>query len=279
MIPLDKSWVIRMGFLDVINDYKDIEVFLDTRADLNDDLMALRKASQEWATSGRIEVGESGTIYRFFRFAAWKLGLDKKFVREGTLQHRHITDDPSIITWPLAKLLSLDNGTSQWASAAVLMGNEERVDNPPYKLRITYDAVAHWKEKREKGEMWEARYDETIRHQAETFKKMVKGETVYFVPEQAEDYCFARMFGFINMEEGEKRWPALRGHESDRLTEMEVVIRQVENNEPVLSRDHRVVQAAGFYQRLHGHESTVMHPSCVSKSWPQFWEFLSQDFG
>ena len=31
----------------------------------------------------------------------------------------------------------------------------------------------------------------------------------------------ARAFGFISKEEGEEKWPSLRGHESDRIEEME----------------------------------------------------------
>ena len=129
LIPLDKSWIIRMGFLDVINGYKDIVSFLNLQKDLNDDLLALKRVAENWEVSSELNVGESGTLYRFFQFASWKLSLDKKFVLEGTLRHRNICNDSSIVSWPIQKLLTLDNGTSQWASVAILMGDEGKIEN------------------------------------------------------------------------------------------------------------------------------------------------------
>jgi hypothetical protein len=274
-IPLDKSWIIRMGFLDIINEYGDIAIFLDTQKNLNDDLLALKRVAETWKLEKKINVGESGTIYRFFKFASWKLKLGKEFVLEGTLKDRKICDDSSIVSWPLEKLLELDNGTSQWASAAILMGDETRISNPPYKLKVTHDAVDHWKSQRAKNESWLPRYDNTILRQSEVYLKMCKGEAFGFIPEQAEDYCFARIFGLISKEEGEGKWPALRGHESDRIAEMEVVIQQIERGEQIASKDHRVVQAVGMYQKLNNIDSTVMYPTSVNKSWPQFWEFIN----
>ncbi len=276
LIPLDKSWIIRMGFLDTINGYKDIIIFLENQQNLNDDLQALKRVSNDWATKNELNVGESGTLYRFFKFANWKLHLNKNFIVEGTLKNRDICDNSSITVLTIEKLLALDNSTSQWASAAILMGNTEEFKNPPYKLKVTYDAVSHWKEQRGKGEIWQPRYDETILKQAITFIKMHKSEKVDFVSEQAEDYCFARVFNFISKEEGEKKWPALRGHESDRIAEMEKVIEQIKKNEDIISKDHRVVQAVGMYQKLNKLTSTIIYPKSVNKSWPQFWDFLDK---
>lgn len=274
LIPLDKSWIIRMGFLDVINGYKDIVEFLNSQRNLNNDLISLKNVCENWNTNKSLNVGESGTIYRFFIFASWKLGLNKIFVSEGTLKNRNIWNDSKIVSWPIKELLKLDNGTSQWASASVLMGNNEKIENPPFKLKVTYDAVQYWKDKRSKGEVWLPRYDQTIFKQAETFKKILDGEKVEFNPEQAEDYCFARIFNFISQEEGEKRWPALRGHESDRVHEMEMVIKKIHGQ--IDSKDHRVVQAVAMYQKLHKLSNTVIYPESVNKSWPQFWVFLGK---
>jgi hypothetical protein len=274
LIPLDKSWIIRMGFLDIINGKKDIFDFLDSQKNLNDDLLALKRVSETWNTEHEINVGESGTIYRFFKFASWKLNLNKKFILEGTLVSRAINNDESIIDLPLKELLKLDNNTSQWASAAILFGKKEVIENPPYKLQVTYDALRHWNEMRVQNKTWEPRYDETILNQALTFLKLRNKEKVNFIPEQAEDYCFARILNFISKEEGEKRWPALRGHESDRIAEMERVMRQLQDDEDVTSKDHRVVQAAGLYKKLYNSVSKILYPKSVNKSWPQFWDFI-----
>ncbi|MEK6848671.1 MAG: hypothetical protein AABX65_03500, partial [Nanoarchaeota archaeon] len=146
-------------------------------------------------------------------------------------------------------------------------GNSERIINSPFKLQLTYDAVQHWKTARSRGKMWEQKYDETILAQALAYLQWLKHGKIEFNPKQAEDYCFARAFGVICREEGEKRWPSLKGHESDRIIEMEEALKQDE----VTSRDHRVVQAIAMLTR---DKTKLKYPDSVKKSWPQFWKFL-----
>lgn len=272
-IPLDKSWVIRMGVLDLLNGHtKDSIAFLEKQGELNEDLQALKQALNDWVSNRPIHVGESATLYRFLRFASWKLSQDREFIKERTLQNRKICDNVEIVNYPLKELLKLDSGTSQWASAAVLCGSQERVDNPPFKLMVTYEAVKHWKEQRQKKQTWAPRYDETILKQALAFLELFNKRKTTFIPAQSEDYCFARTFGFITKEEGESRWPSLAGHESNRFEEMEKVLEQTDKE--IDSTDHRVVQAYAMLQKLKGRNITVKHPESVSKSWPQFWKFL-----
>ncbi|MDP7324470.1 MAG: hypothetical protein QF632_06935 [Candidatus Woesearchaeota archaeon] len=267
-IPFDKSWTIRMGVLDLVNGYSDSIGFLKKHyEDLGDDLQALYRASVQWNSGEQIDVGESGTLYRFLKFASWKLGNDKEFVLQGTLKDRTICDNPEIIDWPLEQLLTLDNGTSQWASASVLMGNPERIENSPYKLQVTYGAVDHWKTEREKGDIWTPRHDDTILAQASAYLGWLKEGKMDFTPQQAEDYCFARAFDVMTAEEGEELWPSLRGHESDRIAEMEQALGQ----EEVTSKDHRVIQAVVMSTMRH---IKINYPNSVNKSWPQFWRFL-----
>ncbi len=270
-IPYDKSWVIRMGILDMLHGYDDITALLD-RGDnlsLGTDLQALNRAIKQWREGDEIDVGESGTVYRFLQFAAWKTGRSITFIKHGTLADRQITNDPSIVTLSIKELLNLDNGTSQWASIAVLMGNEEaRLETAPFKLRLTYEALDHWRRARQQDRVWEARRDKTITRQALAYANWVATGTMIFVPEQAEDYCFARAFDLITTHEGEARWPSLRQHESDRIIEMEKALRQ----EVVTSADHRVVQAVAMRK---GVAVTFAHPEAVAKSWPQFWDMLS----
>ena len=71
----------------------------------------------------------------------------------------------------------------------------------------------------------------------------------------------------MTAEEGEKRWPSLRGHESDRIAEMEEALQQKE----ITSRDHRVIQAIAMLKR---DKITIKYPDSVNKSWPQFWQVL-----
>ena len=267
-IPFDKSWMIRMGILDLLDGYDDSIRFLESHYDeLSDDLKSLHRASIQWGGQRTIDVGESATLYRYLRFASWKLGKNKEFVLQGTLKTRNICDDPSIINLSLEELLKLDNGTSQWASAAVLIGNREIVSEPPYKLQVTYDAVEHWESMRERGEIWKPRFDETILAQASAYLQWLEEGKMDFTPQQAEDYCFSRAFNLMTAEEGERRWSSLKGHESDRITEMERELQE----RIVITRDHRVIQAIAMLRQS---KANFVNPGCVNKSWPQFWRFL-----
>ncbi|MEQ1500476.1 MAG: hypothetical protein ABL917_03860 [Parcubacteria group bacterium] len=273
-IPLDKSWITRMGVLDIINGYTDIELFLNRQTDLNGDLLALKNSSVAWKTGSPINVGESATLYRLLQFASWKLNLNKVFIKEGTLKNREIINDPNIINLSLEKLLNLDNQTTQWATASIITGNKQRISNPPSKLQQTYDAVDHWNKKRQAGLVWDAQYDETIQKQVEAFLELKKGLKVVFVPTCSDDYCFARVFNFITKENGEKSWPSLRGHESNRIEEMEKAITEAELGIDITSKDHRVVQALAMWGIINNKKLDFLHKDSVSKSWPKFWDFL-----
>ena len=257
-IPFDKSWIIRMAVLDLINNYDDSTKFLKENYEkLSDDLKSLYNSLIQWNSEKPINVGESGTLYRFLKFASWKTGKNKEFILEGTLKNRKICDNPLIINLPLKKLLTLDNKTSQWASASVLMGNSEKIPNPPYKLQLTYNSVEHWKNARKNKKIWEPKYDKTILVQAQTYLKFLETGQMQFNPKQAEDYCFARAFNIINAKQGKEKWPSLIGHETNRITEMENFL----DKDELTSKDHRVVQAIAMLKKG---KIKIKHPDLSS---------------
>ena len=277
LIPLDKSWAMRMGLLGLLDGDRSTTDFLQKSYDtLSDDLKALHGVYDAWHSGKPIDVGESGTLYRFLQFAAWKKGLDKTFIRRGTLATRQICNDPHIVNLPLEELLKLDNGTSQWASAAMLMGGDIKLtDDLPYKLKITYTALEVWRSTTDDA-LVDMYYDDTIYKQAWAFIELRNGRRPGFAPEHSEDYCFARAFGYISREEGEALWPSLKGHESNRLEEMDRALACFESGEAVDSNDHRIVQAIGMLQQIKGKSAKIRNPSAVNKSWPQFWRFLRE---
>ena len=181
-IPLDKYWVIRMGVLDMINGYTDIAFFLNKQKDLGGDLLALKHASKSWSSGLPVDIGESGTLYRFLQFTSWKLDLNKKFIKQGTLKHRKVCTDSHIINWKLKKLLTLDGGTSQWASASILLGNTEKLKNPPYFIKVTYEAIKHWKSSRRNNKSWEPKFDEVLLRQSQYFVNRLNSKKSMFVP-------------------------------------------------------------------------------------------------
>lgn len=276
LIPLDKSWLTRVGVLDIISGFTDIENFIDGQKDANEDVLAIKNASEAWRNNKLINVGESATLYRLLRFASWKLNLNKKFIKEGSLKLRKINNDRNIVKFSQTKLLKLDNETTQWATAAVICGDEERLTNPPLKLKETYDAVEHWHTRRKNGLCWESKYDVTIERQANAFLNLLQNIEVAYKPLCSDDYCFARVFNFINKENGAKLWPSLIGHETNRIEEMENAITIAEETGYVNSKDHRVVQALAMWSVVNNKKLIFKNPDSVNKSWPKFWVFMTQ---
>lgn len=277
LIPLDKSWMIRMGLLDSINGKDDIIRFMEEWQDQGEDLQALYRVTRGWNSGKALDVGESGTVNRFFQFASWKLGLHKEFLKRGTLLKRPICDNPEIVNWPLERLASgeLDKGTSQWASAAVLLGNTDVLGkSAAFKLKLSYEALKYWKERREEGKVWEARYDETFLKQANAFTDLFLTRKADWVAEQSEDYCFGRVFGWTSREYAEKHWPNLQGNETKRLDEVDNQIERYEKGLEITAPDHRIVQALAMKAKVDGKPVNFKHPDSVKKTWPRFWEFL-----
>lgn len=285
-LPLfDKSWVIRLGLLDALAGNSRMIDFLETAAEernIGEDLEALVRVSKQWQTGEPLEVGESGTIYRFFQFAAWleqdqsPEAPERAFIKSGSLAERTIADNPDIIHWTIPELLTLDGETTQWASVAALLRNEPGIytysDEPKYQLSL--EAKRHWYLARINGEPWEARADETIERQASAYYQALKHAVCDFTPLQAEDYCFARAYGRMTAKEAEARWPKLHHHESDRIVAMERAMEQAakqRSKELIDVNDHRVVQAIAM--RFGLPKERFKYPDCVAKSWPSFWEF------
>jgi hypothetical protein len=303
-IPLDKSWIIRMGVLDILHGYDTIDNFLKSQEDLGSDVQALHRAYHDWKNGREIHVGQSATLYRFLKFASWSLvaegkkGFPKIFIPEKTLIRRirdTICDDPEIIHKSLDELLNLRDKTSQWASASVVYsGDWKQVDRlleqyavegrnlkPFYKLKVARDSVKHWTIKTAEGSSWESRPDPTLKQQAVAYLNILKRERPDFEIEQAEDYCFARAFKYTTSEQGAKDFPSLPGHESDRIEKMETLLKVNYRHTQIESDDHRVVQAIAMHIQAENPnwdveqvKSCFTNPNCVDKSMPLFWEFM-----
>lgn len=280
LIPLDKSYTIRVGYLYILNgEGGKVVDFLDKQENLSEDLQTLYRVALSWNTESEIDIGESGTVYRFFQYADWKEGLNKRFLKRGTLAVREISAMRRMIEWPIEELLTLDNGTTQWASAATLYRSVtgervEKIHHAPYKLELTYEAIDDWKQQMAGTKKWEKRYDETIMKQAKTFIQLLQGHQPDFELTHSEDYCFARAFDYISADAGKHRWPSLLSHETNRIDEMDIALFQIEQKRPVTTNDHRVAQACAMRQIYNKQGITVKSKVVYNKSWPQFLDFL-----
>jgi len=97
-----------------------------------------------------------------------------------------------------------------------------------------------------------------------------------FIPTNPDDYCFARAFGIVSRKYGEKHWPMLKHHESNRLEEIEVALSQAQKDKVITSKDHRVIQAIAMLYKTKRKRVRFKYLKAVNKSWPQFWDFLTQ---
>ncbi len=293
-IPYHKSLIIRMGILDLINTHHScqcLDFLTNNLHKLPDDLIVLRNVLLQWKSKNEINVGESGTIYRFLKFYCWKNGIKKRFVLEGTLKNREICNNPDIVNMPVSKLLELDNNTQQWASASILVNSslnpvtpiDKLIDIPIHqytyqttypKLFLTIECKKEWKKMLCMDELASfasynklSVFDPNIERQAISYVLYRLGERMSLAALSAEDYCLSRAFGKISVDKAKSEFKSLRGHESNRLEEMEKAL--VSN--VISSKDHRVVQAMVM---KNNHMSNVVYPQAVNKSWPQFWKFM-----
>lgn len=292
--PLSKSWMMRLGILDMKAGSSNTLHTLDEIAqttDLGDDLVALQRVSRQWLYKQPLEVGESGTLYRYTRFLDWteadtaeRQVKKRKFVRSGTLKNRSITTDASIIHLPLGELAELDNGTTQWASAALLLQGRSEAEEKQFlaslspqkrpMIELTLEARACWTAARALGHGCVGHLkekDQTITRQAQAYyTRLVGGQNVTFTSVHSEDALFAVMNGDISVTEAEKAFPTLRTHETDRIAELERVMAS-----PVIdTADHRVAQAA--VMNRHSPVWTKRSEIAVAKTWPQFPQFANE---
>lgn len=265
LIPLDKAWMIRMGMLDLAAGQTGVRGYLEEhKAELGDDLHALLGILEQWGSGEPLDVGESGTLYRIVRFLSWLQQSEQEIVTRGTLRKRSLTDDSTIVELPLTDLMKLDSGTSQWASAKVLFTDTttEGLEYVPYHLQMSLKAKQQYKQG------WKPRKDQTIQRQAEAYVDWRQTGKSSFTPRQAEDFPFAVAFDVLTIGDGERLWPQLRNHETDRIAEMKRLL----NVNTIDSPDHRVVQALAM--RYPNRKVTDVARKAVNKTWPQFWTFL-----
>jgi hypothetical protein len=289
-VPRDNGWPIRLGFLDVTRGYgsHDVVTYFKKQTDLSGDEKAALAVFSAWSGKGTFDVGESGTIYRLLRFYLWKMGIDREIITHGTLTKRveEMEATKDIIRWPLKRLLTLENGTSQWATAAILLNNRDVLRENSFYLQKTYDAMKHWSEQRTNSLCWEGRMDPTITTQCQLYFSIMINGDCNLKPKRLGDcdlYCFLRAFDRITTRHGKKIWPQLQNHESNRIETMENALREVFTEETIHSDDHRVVQATAMLLQaqeprldVESIKNRFSNPNCVAKKWPNFWEFMAE---
>jgi hypothetical protein len=288
-IPRDNGWPIRLGFLDVTRGYgsNDVVTYFKKQTDLSGDEKAAMAVFSAWSGKEPLDVGESGTMYKLARFYLWKMGIDREIITHGTLIKRvaEMEATQKIIHWSLKKLLTLEKGTSQWATAAILLNKRDILPEISFYLQKTYDAINHWTECRQAGKVWEGRTDPTITVQCQQYFNLLENGKIEIKPTRLGDcdlYCFFKAFGLITTAHGKRIWPQLQKHESNRIEGMESTLSQLHSEQTIYSNDHRVVQAEAMLLQFIEPRLSIecirarfSNPDCVTKKWPLFWEFMA----
>lgn len=289
-VPRDKGSTIRMVYLDLTQGYGPNHAinFLESKKDLSGDEKAALSVARSWEGNGPIDVLESRTMFIFLQFYFWKNKIAREILTRGTLTQRikEMEATEKVATWPLAKLLTLEGGTSQFASAAILLGNEEILPENPFYLQKTYNVRSYWLEQKQLGHFWIPQPDPTITVQIQEYINFLKTGKINIIPDRLGDcdlYCFLHSFGKITTEEGKKIWPQLCKHESNRFCEMELRREECLFGRIIHTRDHRVVSAYALLMQSMNLNLSVdairvsfIEPDCVNKAWPQFWNFVKE---
>lgn len=275
-IQADKAYTIRMAVQEELYGDHSYAVEQINRIDNPpEDIIALGQVIGKWATNKEVDVGESGTVYRIFQYTAWKQGLNKEFVTKGTLTNRvlHMPGKYDVMNCKnQAELMNLWDKTSQWATAAVLNGDSERIANPPSKLALTYETWDEWHLPETRN--WTPRTDSVLSRQAKHFARLLlNNEQVKFEHKEAEDFPYSFITESITLGEAELRYPSLVHHESNRIQEMPLMFNKAVSHKPVDSLDHRIVQSLALFGLLEKIDIEFVHPEAVNKSWPKFWDF------
>ena len=134
-IPTDTGGLIRTVFLDLTRGYGSREAImvLDSLGELGTDARDLRNTAISWNDNAPIEL-ESGTLFRLLWFYFTKNNITRSLIPLRTLVNRvrEMELNPDMVNWSLAKLGTLGGGTTQYQTAAILCGNQEKLERIPF---------------------------------------------------------------------------------------------------------------------------------------------------
>lgn len=275
-IPLDKSHSLCLGAIDIIHGRG--ERFLreiDKWAYSNNnnvpiDVRAACSCARVWNDpKSSIPVGNSKTLYCLLKFAMWLKNDQRMCLVGDDLFSRETCRDPSVTKWDQKKLMTLEGGSPQWASASVISGDKEKIYDAPYHLSLTYRAIHQWNTGK-----YALQLDKPILGQSRAFQDLLKSRSTSWEPETPEDYCFARSFDKISLSSGRQKWPFLMCKASNRILQMETAMSEYNQGKTISSYDHRIVQAIAMKSLFDSKSISFSNPTVVDKSWPSFWEFL-----
>lgn len=267
-LPVEKSWYGNLGFLALLDENPlVIDSVRSYGGLLPDDVRHMVSSSEQILSGDReVYVGEGGAWARKLTYANAKYDWGLTLIKDGTLVGRPDEFTPDLVYASVDELRTLNKGSSQLASAAVLTGSTDQVpDDASYHLRMAYEARDFW-ETWPKDELLTLRRDSTLRRQTLAALNYMRTGVMDFEPIQAEDYAFARVFGIMNADDAVGLgWYNLAGHESNRFETTEHAVQLASLGRPVPYADHRILQPLRF---KYGFDVRFDHVEAINKSWP-----------
>ncbi len=206
----------------------------------------------------------------------------RKFVLSPMQKRRYTPVPKDLPRWALEDMLFLEDGTTQWASAAILL--QDRFDearelipdirpNKRLMLEKSKSARARILGARALGKavlLDERDYDMTFLRQDQAFyTSVVTGEAIRFEPLHSEDVYDAIFTGTITPKQAVKLFPQITRHEVNRYEEA-IRLLNGDRKRPLNTEDHRAAMAAIKYLGYTKWTKTTV--KAINKTRPQFFE-------
>lgn len=229
LVPqINKSSGIRWVVKDALSPENTVvNTFLHTPENypFGEDMEAAFRVSRQLKTGEPLEPGDSRTLLIMSRMLLYTKRIDRKIILTPMQERRNVEDDPAIADLPLMEMLKLSGGTTQWASAAILL--QERHPDEIQKIlqalpeeqrtmiRLTIDIKRRWLCYRALGRPFvitEQEKEQTLLRQASHYvTRLVTGANLPFKPLHSEDAIYAVMSGNMTLEEAAELFPMLPG--------------------------------------------------------------------
>jgi hypothetical protein len=216
---------------------------------------AIRVGRQLQDPEAVLQPGDSRTLLIYTRVHLYLRGIFDREIELSPMQAaRNVEDDPEILGMSLLDSLGLSGGTTQWASALILLQGrddweiKDLLANIPQEqhymilksVRIRKELLQNIRQHRAFA-LTAADREQTITDEARhLYTRIVTGRNPLIVPTHSEQAALAVMNGSITLKEAERTFPMLGRHETNRITE----IARVMDQEVIDTPDHRMFFAA-----------------------------------
>lgn len=283
IIPYDKYWILQMGILDMINDKDSIFIFLENNQNITEELKNFKITYLDWTFNKNIVyVGYSNYIYYVLIYIIYKKNLNIELFTDDNIKKINDNEIKKILDFSQNNLIDLgekDIYYIYFASALILLGDEERLDSPPLFIKKTYKIVDEWNKSYNMDENWDLKYDPIIEHQFNYLKKYNSNNHISFIPKYSEDFFYYSILR-DNLKIKKNSYNCFNKIKQNLLLLKEIkdTLYQYKTDKTILSKNDRIIQAIVIKSILEKKNIKVKYPNCVQKSWNNFWNYFSNKF-